>query len=90
LSEIVNRHEPHPSFCEDQSRLAVFIMDNNKAPDIDDEPNCPKTLFQIMKLCWQPKPQDRPSMEKICKIFNKKFNNNKKSPTKKQERKTDN
>ncbi len=48
--------EPHTE--EDQLYIAVKIRDEGFTPEIPE--NCDPTLREVMQMCWQTNPEDRP------------------------------
>eukprot|EP00029_Vermamoeba_vermiformis_P013186 TRINITY_DN80_c0_g1_i2.p2 TRINITY_DN80_c0_g1~~TRINITY_DN80_c0_g1_i2.p2 ORF type:complete len:259 (+),score=17.43 TRINITY_DN80_c0_g1_i2:1827-2603(+) len=62
LYEITARLEPHIE--EDILGIAVKIRDLAYTPQIAAE--CPAVLREIMEMCWQRDPNNRPTMELIC------------------------
>jgi serine/threonine protein kinase len=63
--EIVARREPHTD--KDPDKVAALIRDNCLTPTI---PNvCPDKLRQLMEMCWQKQPEQRPSFEMICELL---------------------
>jgi len=59
--EIVARREPHAD--RDVLEAALAIRDKGLTPNIPDD--CPPLLRQVMELCWQKDPEQRPTMEAI-------------------------
>jgi predicted Ser/Thr protein kinase len=65
--EIVSGMEPHAN--EDQLMVGVKIRDEAFTPAIPDD--CDPTLREVMQMCWQKNPEDRPTMEEIVKYLRK-------------------
>jgi serine/threonine protein kinase len=65
LSEITSRTEPHTDV--DPLKIALQIRDEKMTPKISD--NCPPALADIMKLCWNPDPNERPEFSKIVELL---------------------
>jgi serine/threonine protein kinase len=69
LFEIVSRSEPHIDI--DPLEVAVKIKNDSYHPSIPQ--NVDPVLREIMLSCWQPDPNNRPSMEQICNKLNTSF-----------------
>jgi len=67
LSEIVNRHEPFENF--DNLEVVQMIGVQHMTPTIDNNDKCPNLLRKIMTLCWNPNPEERPTFNEICNLF---------------------
>jgi len=63
--EIAARREPHT----DKSRLTISleIGENFLTPTIPND--CPPKLRQLMEMCWNKQPDQRPNFQMICKIL---------------------
>jgi len=61
--EIVAQCEPHKEFVN-MLEVATAIRDNFLTPKIPD--NCPPLLRQVMEMCWQKDPEQRPVSFLIC------------------------
>jgi serine/threonine protein kinase len=62
--EIVAQCEPH----KDQQifQIGTRIRDEGLTPTIPS--NCPPKLRELMQMCWQMQPEQRPSFEAICAL----------------------
>jgi len=70
LSEIVNRHGPsYPDFAKSYFDIGIMIRDKFQTPTIDIHVKQPKLLLDLMAMCWNPKPEGRPTFDTICGIF---------------------
>eukprot|EP00029_Vermamoeba_vermiformis_P007415 TRINITY_DN320_c0_g1_i4.p1 TRINITY_DN320_c0_g1~~TRINITY_DN320_c0_g1_i4.p1 ORF type:complete len:763 (+),score=94.63 TRINITY_DN320_c0_g1_i4:773-3061(+) len=69
LYEIVSRNEPHTEV--DPLEVAVKIKNESYHPSVPQ--NVDPVLREIMLSCWQPEPNNRPSMEQICEKLNSSF-----------------
>jgi len=63
--EIVARREPHVDV--DPNNVLILIRNKGLTPTIPD--NCPEKLRQLMEMCWQKQPEQRPSFEIICEVL---------------------
>lgn len=63
--EIVARREPH--YNMDLVTVAIEIKENGLTPKIPHD--CPSTLRELMEMCWQKDPNQRPTFETICKML---------------------
>jgi serine/threonine protein kinase len=63
--EIVSRCEPH--YDKDPMRVSSLIRDEGVTPNIPND--CPHKLRQLMIICWNKQPEQRPSFETICEIL---------------------
>jgi serine/threonine protein kinase len=63
--EIVAQCEPHVAI--DPNEVAIQIRDNGLTPKIPN--NCPQKLRQLMEMCWNKQPQQRPTFETICVLL---------------------
>jgi len=63
--EIVAQCEPHKD--KDIFDAGVRIRDEGLTPEIPF--NCPPKLRNIMQLCWQKQPNQRPTFEAICQML---------------------
>ncbi len=70
--EIVARKEPHSE--ADQMAIGLQIRDNGVTPEIPS--GCNPCLQELMEKCWQLDPEQRPSMEQICDILDKRLEEN--------------
>jgi hypothetical protein len=61
IYEIVARNEPHTDI--DPNDVALFIRDHYLTPKIPND--CPHKLRQLMQMCWNKQPEQRPSFEEI-------------------------
>jgi len=64
--EIVAQQEPHKD--ADLVNLALAIRDQYLTPTIPK--HCPQKLRQVMEMCWQRDPNQRPTFEAIYSILN--------------------
>jgi hypothetical protein len=63
--EIVAQREPHTMI--NPSEIPILIRDKGFTPTV---PNgCPEKLRQLMEMCWNRQPQQRPSFEVICGLL---------------------
>jgi serine/threonine protein kinase len=60
--EIVRQSEPHVDV--DPVDVGALIRDRGLAPKIPD--NCPPLLRQLMEMCWQKEPEQRPVSFLFC------------------------
>jgi hypothetical protein len=67
IYEIVAQCEPYTDI--DPSEVAVLIRDKGLKPTVPND--CPEKLHELMNLCWNPQPEQRPSFETICEMFEK-------------------
>jgi serine/threonine protein kinase len=65
IYEIVARCEPHGD--KDPLRTSVEIRESYITPDIPRD--CPMRLRELMEMCWQKQPDQRPSFEAIVAIL---------------------
>jgi len=63
--EIVAQCEPHVDV--DPNEVAILIRDEGLTPEIPSD--CPEKLRQVMQLCWQQDPKQRPTMESIRSLL---------------------
>jgi mitogen-activated protein kinase kinase kinase 9 len=63
--EIVAQHEPHVDI--DPNEVSVLIRDKGMTPKIPSK--CPQKLRELMQMCWQVRPEQRPSFEAICAML---------------------
>jgi hypothetical protein len=63
--EIVAQCEPHQG--KDIIDVAMCIRDQGLTPTIPND--CPEKLRQLMQMCWNKQPQQRPSFETICDML---------------------
>jgi serine/threonine protein kinase len=63
--EIVARCEPHTD--ADPLLVGALIRDQYLTPKIPDD--CPSILRELMQLCWQAEPNQRPSFKEICRVL---------------------
>jgi hypothetical protein len=63
--EIVAQCEPHVDV--DPNEVAILIRDKVLTPEIPSD--CPEKLRQVMQLCWQQDPKQRPTMESIRSLL---------------------
>jgi len=63
--EIVARSEPHIDV--DPIEVGVLIRDRKLIPKIPNE--CPPILREVMTMCWQQDPNQRPTFDVICKYL---------------------
>jgi serine/threonine protein kinase len=63
--EIVARREPHAD--KSPFNVSKEIRDKFVTPEIPSD--CPEKLRQLMQMCWQQDPKQRPSFETICQMF---------------------
>jgi serine/threonine protein kinase len=64
--EIVARREPHIDV--EPLEVGLLIRDQHLTPKIPDD--CPPILRELMQLCWQADPNQRPSFKEICRLLN--------------------
>jgi predicted Ser/Thr protein kinase len=67
--EIISRNEPHIDV--DPLEVAVKIKNEAYHPSLPS--NVPEVLRELMLSCWQPDPDNRPSMEQLCNRLNSSF-----------------
>jgi len=63
--EIVSRNEPHAD--KNPRKASTEIRDHFITPEIPVD--CPPKLRQLMQMCWNKKPEQRPPFESICKML---------------------
>jgi predicted Ser/Thr protein kinase len=63
--EIVAQCEPHTTI--DPNEIAIFIRDRGLTPKIPTA--CPHKLRQLMEMCWNLQPDQRPNFETICELL---------------------
>jgi len=63
--EIVARREPHAD--KNPAAVSTLIKDTGLTPPIPKE--CPVILCNLMEMCWQKEPEQRPSFEHIVAMF---------------------
>jgi len=63
--EIVARREPHIEL--DPLDVGPLIRDQHLTPKIPDD--CPPMPRELMQLCWQADPNQRPSLKEICRLL---------------------
>jgi len=63
--EIVAQCEPHKD--KDLIDVALQIRDAGLTPEIPSD--CPPLLREVMKMCWNKQPEQRPPFEKICSLL---------------------
>jgi len=63
--EIVAQREPHADI--DTKNVTVLIRDKGLTPTIPND--CPEKLRQVMQLCWNIEPQQRPNFQEICRLL---------------------
>jgi hypothetical protein len=63
--EIVTRSEPHKD--RNIVEVLVKIRDEGLTPAIPSD--CPKKLRQLMEMCWNKEPEQRPTFETICSLL---------------------
>jgi len=63
--EIVARCEPHAD--KDPSKIYPQIRDNFLTPEIPN--HSPQKLRQLMQMCWNKQPAQRPDFEMICTML---------------------
>jgi serine/threonine protein kinase len=63
--EIVCQREPHTNV--NPVEVGILIRDRYLTPTIPN--NCPQKLRQVMELCWQKQPDQRPGFETICAML---------------------
>jgi len=63
--EIVRQSEPHVDV--DPVDVGALIRDRGLAPKIPD--NCPPLLRQLMEMCWQKEPEQRPPIDVILAML---------------------
>jgi len=64
--EIVAQCEPHKEIVN-MLEIATAIRDNGLTPKIPDD--SPPLLQQLMEMCWQKDPEQRPTMETVIAIL---------------------
>jgi len=65
--EIVAQREPHN--VDDVLGVALQIRDEGLTPQIPND--CPSLLKDIMLMCWQKEPEQRPTFDIICALLRK-------------------
>jgi hypothetical protein len=65
--EIIAQCEPHSELNIDSKEMAALIRDKGLTPIIPSD--CPQKLRQVMQMCWNRQPEQRPNMEIICTIL---------------------
>lgn len=73
LYEMVKGKPPHHQ-NKDLFSLALKIRDEHIAPDIPE--NCDPGLAEIMRLCWQVNPKDRPTFQEISTMLKNRMSTN--------------
>jgi len=63
--EIVARREPHKEV--NPLEVGRLIRDRHLTPKIPS--HCPQILREVMQLCWQADPNQRPSFKEICRLL---------------------
>jgi hypothetical protein len=63
--EIVARREPHTEV--NPLEVGLLIRDRHLTPKIPN--HCPPILREVMQLCWQAAPNQRPSFKEICRLL---------------------
>jgi serine/threonine protein kinase len=63
--EIVAQEEPHTDV--NPHEVGLLIRDQHLTPKIPND--CPAILREMMKVCWQVDPDQRPSLEEICHML---------------------
>jgi serine/threonine protein kinase len=63
--EIVARREPHTEV--NPLEVGLLIRDRHLTPKIPS--HCPPILREVMQLCWQADPNQRPSFKEICRFL---------------------
>jgi mitogen-activated protein kinase kinase kinase 13 len=63
--EIVAQREPHKG--KSLLDVAMRIRDLGLTPTIPND--CPEKLRQLMQMCWNMDPQQRPGFETICEML---------------------
>jgi D-alanyl-D-alanine dipeptidase len=64
--EIVAQCEPHKEIVN-ALEVATAIRDQGLTPKIPDD--CPPLLRQVMEMCWQKDPEQRPTMGVILAMM---------------------
>jgi serine/threonine protein kinase len=67
IYEIVAQCEPHTKIAPND--LLTLIRDKGMTPTIPS--NCPVELRQLMEICWNKHPEQRPTFENICEYLGK-------------------
>jgi serine/threonine protein kinase len=65
IYEIVAQREPHTD--KDPNDVPILIRDEGLTPTIPSD--CPPLLRQLMQMCWNRQPEQRPSFETICNML---------------------
>ena len=65
--EILMRMEPYEGMS--LMEVAIGVMNANLRPS--PLPNCPILLKDMMKACWHPNPDQRPSFSEIVELLSK-------------------
>jgi len=65
IYEIVAQCEPHKD--KNVFDVGVQIRDNGLTPEIPND--CPSLLRQLMEMCWNKQPDQRPTFEMICAML---------------------
>jgi uncharacterized protein (DUF2267 family) len=63
--EIVAQCQPHND--RNIIEVALEIRDRHLTPNIPN--HCPPILREVMQLCWQADPNQRPSFTEICRLL---------------------
>jgi len=63
--EIVAQTEPHKNM--DDLQAAIAIRDEGLTPKIPS--HCPQVLRELMMKCWNRNPEQRPTFEQVCNMF---------------------
>jgi len=63
--EIVAQCEPHKD--KDVIDVAILIKQKGLTPIIPRD--CPQKLRQLMEMCWNKEPEQRPTFEAICRLL---------------------
>jgi len=63
--EIVAQTEPHKNM--DDLQAAIAIRDEGLTPKIPS--HCPQFLRELMMKCWNRNPEQRPTFEQVCNMF---------------------
>jgi len=66
--EIVAQSEPHKDL--NIVEAAIAISTSGLTPKVPE--NCPPLLREIMTMCWNKDPEQRPTIEKICSMLQRK------------------
>jgi hypothetical protein len=65
IYEIVARREPHTDV--NPLEVGLLIRDQYLTPKIPS--NCHQKLRQLMEMCWNRQPEQRPDFETICNLI---------------------